>query len=144
MSRDPEEARDLVQEAFLRAARHPGSVPEEESRAEAWLVRVLVNLCRDRFRRRKVRNRTAAAAPPPEPEANPEAAYVAGAEVRSALARLPPRRRAVIVLHELEDRPVREIARLLHIREVTVRWHLARARRELRVRLSSLLGSAAR
>ena len=47
------------------------------------------------------------------------------------LTRLSPRRRAVVVLHELEGRPSREVARLLGIAEVTVRWHLLAARREL-------------
>jgi DNA-directed RNA polymerase specialized sigma24 family protein len=35
------------------------------------------------------------------------------------------------VLHELEGTPVREVARLLGVAEVTVRWHLSAARREL-------------
>ncbi len=47
LSGDPEEARDLVQETFLRAARRR-SLPARETGREAWLVRVLVNLCRDR------------------------------------------------------------------------------------------------
>ena len=47
LSQDPDEARDLVQEAFLRAARRPSSVPRDTIGAESWLVRVLVNLCRD-------------------------------------------------------------------------------------------------
>ena len=52
--------------------------------------------------------------------------------VAAALARLPARRRAVVVLHELEERDVPEIARLLGLARPTVRWHLAAARRELR------------
>ncbi len=47
LSRDAEQARDLVQKTFLRAARRVSSVPEGRSGEEAWLVRVLVNLCRD-------------------------------------------------------------------------------------------------
>src|SRR5687768_12071786 len=54
---DREEARDLVQEAFLRAARQPRAVPGGEPAGEAWLVRTLVNLCRDRYRRLAVRSR---------------------------------------------------------------------------------------
>ena len=50
---------------------------------------------------------------------------------RSALARLPARLRAVVVLHELEELPVAAVARLLGIAAVTVRWHLLAARREL-------------
>lgn len=130
MSRDPEAARDLVQEAFLRAARRPGSLPGTASGDEAWLVRTLVNLCRDRARRERVRRREPGPAAPPA--GDPESAAVARAAVQAALARLPPRRRAVVVLRELEDRPVAAIAVLLGVSRVTVRWHLHAARKDLR------------
>jgi RNA polymerase sigma-70 factor (ECF subfamily) len=129
LSADREEARDLVQETFLRAARRPSSLPDGAE--EPWLVRTLVNLCRDRFRRLGVRSRAHESLRREEETAHPEEAAVARATVRAALARLAPRRRAVIVLHELEGIPVREVARLLGIAEVTVRWHLLAARREL-------------
>jgi len=48
-----------------------------------------------------------------------------------ALDSLPPRRRAVVVMHELEELPISEIASLLGIGAVTVRWHLSTGRREL-------------
>ena len=129
---DREEARDLVQEAFLRAARQPGSVPEGEPGGEAWLVRTLVNLCRDRYRRLAVRSKARGELIRERQErSHPEETHVARATVQAALAHLAPRRRAAIVLHELEGRPVRDVARLLGVTEVTVRWHLLAARREL-------------
>src|SRR5437867_4123689 len=57
LSQSAEDARDLVQETFLRAARSPGSVPDGMPNEEAWLVRVLINLCRDRWRMRATRAR---------------------------------------------------------------------------------------
>ncbi|HEV7516361.1 MAG TPA: RNA polymerase sigma factor [Thermoanaerobaculia bacterium] len=135
MAADPEEAHDLVQETFLRAARRPGAVPAGEPAGEAWLVRVLVNLCRDRFRRLAVRARArqelGREPPGAGASAHPEAAVLARAAVQAALARLSPRRRAVVVLHELEEVPVERVARLLGIAQVTVRWHLAVGRKEL-------------
>jgi len=131
LSPDREEARDLVQETFLRAARRPGSVPDGEPSGEAWLVRTLVNLCRDRYRRLGVRQRVHETMRRGEEGAHPEDAAVARATVRAALERLSPRRRAAIVLHEIEGVPMREVARLLGVAEVTVRWHLMAARREL-------------
>jgi RNA polymerase sigma factor (sigma-70 family) len=130
---DREEARDLVQETFLRAARQPGAIPRDEPGGEAWLVRTLVNLCRDRWRRLEVRSRAHGELRSEQQSSSesPEAAQIARATVRAALVRLSPRRRAVVVLHEIEDRPVREVARLLGVTEVTVRWHLLAARREL-------------
>jgi len=57
-----DDARDLVQETYLRAARKPTSVPAGLSSEEAWLVRVLINLCRDRWRQQAVRQRVPASA----------------------------------------------------------------------------------
>jgi RNA polymerase sigma-70 factor (ECF subfamily) len=51
--------------------------------------------------------------------------------VWNALRRLPPRRRAAIVLYELDGLQISEIATLLGVSAVTVRWHLSRGRREL-------------
>src|SRR5215510_13854425 len=52
-----DDALDLVQEAFLRAARAPNSIPSGFADEEAWLVRVLVNIQRDRWRKAAVRRR---------------------------------------------------------------------------------------
>jgi RNA polymerase sigma-70 factor (ECF subfamily) len=142
MSRSGDEARDLVQDTFLRAARAPGAVPSGASAEEAWLVRVLVNLCRDRWRqtanRERLRRRQGyggpvdrATTPTPGESVNPEAALVARAVVWRALATLDPRRRAVLVMHELEGVPVEVIARTLGVAAVTVRWHLSKGRRQL-------------
>lgn len=127
-----DEALDLVQETFLRTARSAASVPRGARDEEAWLVRVLVNLQRDEWRKADVRRRHAAeAAVTVRPTADVEDAAVACATVWSALGALTPRRRAVVVLHELEGVPVPRIAQLLGIAGVTVRWHLSRGRAEL-------------
>jgi RNA polymerase sigma-70 factor (ECF subfamily) len=133
LSRGADEARDLVQDAFLRAARAPGSVPWGTAAEEAWLVRVLVNLCRDRWRQTATRQRLDRSAPmmPAAPPPDPEAALMARSVVWRALETLDPRRRAVLVMHELEGSPVDVIARTLGVTSVTVRWHLSKGRREL-------------
>jgi RNA polymerase sigma-70 factor (ECF subfamily) len=142
MSRDADEARDLVQDTFVRAARSPSSVPAGESAEEAWLVRVLVNLCRDRWRqtanRERLRRREGyggrvdrATAPTPVASADPEAALVARSVVWRALDTLDPRRRAVLVMYELDGSPIDVIARTLGVTAVTVRWHLSKGRAQL-------------
>jgi RNA polymerase sigma-70 factor (ECF subfamily) len=133
LSRSADEARDLVQETFLRAARSPGSIPAGEA-AEAWLVRVLVNIQRDEWRRKSAKKRLdpegeAEAARPVAPDS--EASFVARTTVWRALERLAPRRRAVIVMYELEGVTIPSIARQLGVSAVTVRWHLSMGRREL-------------
>lgn len=132
LTRSVEDARDVVQETFLRAARSPGAVPEGAAHEEAWLVRVLINICRDRWRHAAVRTRAAAEQLlRPEPAAHPEAALLARAMVWQALDSLPPRRRAILILYELEGATIPAIARLLGVTPVTVRWHLSIGRREM-------------
>lgn len=132
LSRSTEDARDLVQETYLRAARSPESIPAGAAHEEAWLVRVLINICRDRWRKTAVRTRAHAYEVPPEISSdNPESAVMARTMVWRALDRLPPRRRAVIVMYELEGTGIPAIAKLLGVTPVTVRWHLSRGRKEL-------------
>ena len=132
LSGSADEARDLVQDTFLRAARAPASIPSGASAEEAWLVRVLVNLCRDRWRQTANRERLDRATAPTRIEsADPEAALVARSVVWRALETLDPRRRAVLVMHELEGAPIAVIARTLGVTAVTVRWHLSKGRRQL-------------
>jgi RNA polymerase sigma-70 factor (ECF subfamily) len=136
-----DEARDLVQETFLHVARAPMSVPHGCPDEEAWLVRVLVNIRRDQWRKAAVRKQHwDELKRPPEIGAHEEDALVARAAVWTALDALAPRRRAVIVMHELEGLDVSEIGVLLGISAVTVRWHLSKARRELARILAPQIG----
>ena len=144
LSRSAEDARDLVQETFLRAARHVRSVPDGPGHEEAWLVRVMINVARDRWRQLAVRNRGALeiASAAPEPS-NIESAVLARSIIREALERLPPRRRAILVLYEIEGVAIPEIARLLGVTAVTVRWHLSIGRRELAAAVDGRFGTEA-
>lgn len=131
-----DDALDLVQEVFVRLARSPQPVPHGLSAEEAWLVRVLVNVRRDQWRKESVRRREAERSGPPVAELpNPETSYMRRMTVWRALDALSPRRRAVVVLHELEAMPASAIAALLGITTITVRWHLACGRRELAKRI---------
>ncbi len=100
LSRTAEDARDLVQETFLRAAQAVASIPAGAPHEEAWLVRVLINICRDGWRRSAVRRRLEPLRVAETETRSPdlERALVAQATVWQALDRLPPRRRAAIVL----------------------------------------------
>ena len=132
LTRSIDEARDAVQETFLRAARSPNSVPWGMPNEEAWLVRVLINICRDGWRKQAVRTRMAASAPPPSIDhRSTESELVARTTIWRALDALPPRRRAILVMYEIEGAAIPAIAKLLGVRAVTVRWHLSVGRREL-------------
>jgi RNA polymerase sigma-70 factor, ECF subfamily len=133
-----DDALDLVQETFLKAARSPLSIPHRTPDEEAWLIRVLINVRRDEWRKQAVARRVDVNQCSVG-DADPERAFVIRSLVWRALDSLPPRRRAVLVMYELEGLSVTAIAALLGVAAVTVRWHLARGRRELarQIRLDS-------
>ena len=137
-----DDAHDLVQETFLRAARSLPSVPVGATKEEAWLVRVLVNLRRDAWRHTAVRRRTQPhlQAEIARHQTDPEAAAVARHAIWQALDALPPRRRAIVVMYEIEGLTAREVASLLGVSAITVRWHLSIGRRELTRALAPCLG----
>jgi RNA polymerase sigma-70 factor, ECF subfamily len=146
LSNSREDARDLVQETYVRAARAIRSIPDGASHEEAWLVRVMINVCRDGWRRTAVRKRLEPlrAREPVVSLTTHEDALVARSVIWNALSRLPPRRRAAIVLYELEGATIPAIAKMLGVAPVTVRWHLSRGRRELAALITGQAGPAGR
>ena len=131
LSATTDDALDLVQETFLKAARSPKPIPHGLTPEEAWLVRVLVNTRRDQWRKASTRKRhdRAGALVPNRQEFEP--ALIAQNTVWQALEVLSPRRRAIVVMRELEELPIPAIASLLGISGITVRWHLSLGRYEL-------------
>lgn len=131
-----DDALDLVQETFVRVARSSKPVPTGVAE-EAYLVRALINIRHDDWRRASVRNRTGLRT---SDSPSPEATLIARTAIWQALDLLPPRRRAIVVMYELEDIDVPAIASLLGISAITVRWHLSMGRRELSRVLKSFQG----
>jgi RNA polymerase sigma-70 factor (ECF subfamily) len=141
--RSEPDARDAVQDAFVAVWRRLPDL-RDPARFDAWLDRIVVNACRMSLRhRRVVRLREidvedpAAAADAlalQDNAADPGglAGSVADADlVRRAFARLDSDKRAILVLHHVEDRPVAEIAGALGIPSGTVKWRLHAARAAL-------------
>ena len=137
-----DDADDLVQETFLRAAKSLRSVPAGFAREEAWLVRVLVNIRRDEWRRAAVRRRSLALVDVATitDDSNLESALIAKRAVWAALDGLHPRRRAIVILSELEGMNAPAIGALLGISAMTVRWHLSMSRRDLKRLLERQIG----
>lgn len=137
------EAEDAVQEAVLRALRALATY-EERGLAAAWLDRILVNVVRERGRRRtfyrdQVAPTLTAVAPQEASErASPEAQALRDertALVLAALWELPASFREVLVLRHFEERSTAEVAAVLELPEPTVRTRLKRARDLLARRL---------
>ena len=138
--RDPDEAADALQEAFVSAFRAASSF-RGQSQVTTWLHRIVVNACVDRMRRRQARPTS----PLPEEGPGEPAAgrdTIADRETRlavgDALAQLPPEQRAAVVLVDVQGYSVTETAQLLGIAEGTVKSRCARGRTKLAVLLGHL------
>jgi RNA polymerase sigma-70 factor (ECF subfamily) len=125
-----EDAQDAAQETLLRLHRHLGRIDELQSCA-AWLYRVTVNVANDMLRkRRKV-------VPLEEISSRAEADGAVGLEERRelvsrALLELPQKKRAAIVLRDIEGLSTREVAEILESSEATVRSQISTGRVKLK------------
>jgi RNA polymerase sigma-70 factor, ECF subfamily len=131
--RDPELARDAVQEATLRAWKNLRGL-RDPSRFGPWLHRLTVNACFDLSRRRhgrlfEVQLTPAHDAPVPDPSGQvTDALYV-----ERMLATVEPAQRAVIVLHYYLDLSLPETAAALGIPVGTAKSRLNRALAAMRI-----------
>lgn len=142
--RDPEDAADALQDAFLSAFRSAGSF-QGHAQVTTWLHRIVVNACVDRIRWQRSRPAL------PLPEAGPEDPAIVQDvisdrdtrfAVEAALRALPAEQRAAIILVDLEGYSVAETALLLAVAEGTVKSRCARGRAQLAVLLSELRSRA--
>jgi RNA polymerase sigma-70 factor (ECF subfamily) len=132
--RNPSDAEDAVQEAFMRVLRHRDTLSEVRDQ-RVWLIRIVWNIVLDRKRRSKTR---------PETDDVAELARVlpAGglgaddlavaaqhhAHVLACVEQLPAKERQVLTLSAFEELTSVEIATVLGITESSVRSRLFRAR----------------
>ncbi|MET8864966.1 sigma-70 family RNA polymerase sigma factor [Nonomuraea sp. NPDC004580] len=129
------DAEDVMQDAFLQwqaADRRRIRVPE------AWLTKIVTNLCLDRLRSAQVRRERTAGAWLPEPllEGDPMLGPADTVEQRESVSlamltlmeRLSPVERAVYLLREAFSYSHAEIAEMLGISESASQQHLHRAR----------------
>jgi RNA polymerase sigma-70 factor (ECF subfamily) len=133
----------VAQEAFLRAWRHAGRWRPGEARFSTWLHRVAVNLCIDRRRRR--REQTVDELPEvADPAPGPEGTALAAARrrrVEAAVAGLPERQRAAVLLTHFQGLGNIEAAEALGVSVEAVESLLSRARRQLRAALADEIGT---
>lgn len=131
--RDPDEAEDVTQIAFLNAFRaiRRGEEPEKP---RAWLVTIARNVVRRRYKAQALRPQEVAL----DPEGAADLMDLEGptvGEIAAAIRCLPPNQRAVILLREIQGRTYAEIAEELELSLPAVETLIFRARRSLSERL---------
>jgi RNA polymerase sigma-70 factor (ECF subfamily) len=134
MLRDPELAADLAQDAFIRAYRAYGDL-DDVTKARAWLYQIAHRVALDEIRRRKIirfvpwsgESRGAA----PSAERLVLETRLSG-DLERALARIPERQRAALLLAEVHDLTGLELAAAMGTSHVAARALLTRARESLR------------
>ncbi len=133
------EAEDLVQETFVRAWRGLHRF-RREAELGTWLYRILLNLCRDRFRRLAQREKV-----PPTPAGSVDPALRAARRdlldrVLLAVDDLPPRQREALWLRVRAELSYADIASVMGVRKGSVKSHLVAARRALVERFGDAVG----
>jgi RNA polymerase sigma-70 factor (ECF subfamily) len=130
---DAGEAEDATQDALARAWDQRSRLRDEAS-IQAWFDRILVNLCRDRMRRRRIVRWTPISGTETSPVDDPFAAILARDSFLRAVAELDVDRRIVVVLRFAADMSIDAIAERLDVPAGTVKSRLHYALRELRRR----------
>src|ERR1700692_2534559 len=150
LTRNPDDAEDVVQEACVRALKYLGALHGNDARA--WFLTIVRHAFYDWSKRNRPAeiardDGTAIEMAIDDAAIDPEQAALRGAESKllaNAVAELPLVYREVLILRELEELSYKEIARIADIPIGTVMSRLARARRLLqRSPLLSVFGRGA-
>jgi RNA polymerase sigma-70 factor (ECF subfamily) len=159
MVKNPDDARDLVQEAFIKVWRSLAAF-EGQSAFYTWLYRIVANLCIDHLRKgrshlayddervhdeenlpgtQELLPRTAGLHPGRAFESKET-----GLAIQRALETLPDAQRAVLVMREVEGLSYREMARAMGCSEGTIMSRLFHARKKMQAALAEWQGAGGR
>lgn len=151
MVRNPQEAEDLSQEAFIKAFNALASFNEEFA-FSTWLMKIATNNCIDYLRKKKLR--TYSIDEPlqykeeqvqielPDHDPTPERTLLNQERsklINDAIQSLPPRYRHVIVLRHQEEKSYEDIAEILKLPLGTVKARIFRAREMLNKKIRDIL-----
>jgi RNA polymerase sigma-70 factor (ECF subfamily) len=122
------DAEDLAQDVFLKLIEHSPNF-ESEEHEKAWLIRITINLCKDRLKsawfRKSVPLDDSLCFMAPEKS-----------ETLLSIMELPVKYRNVIMLFYYENYPIKEIAEITGMKDVTIGSQLQRARKMLKAGLN--------
>jgi RNA polymerase sigma-70 factor, ECF subfamily len=145
VTRNREDAEDIVQQSFQKAFGHLHKF-EERSSFSTWLTRIAINeaiMCLRKNRRARAvwiddltpSEETALTLQIPDPSASPERSYVQQETERflfSAINQLTPGVRTAIQLCDLDEHSLKESAHMMGVSLTAVKSRVSRGRRELR------------
>jgi RNA polymerase sigma-70 factor (ECF subfamily) len=138
------DARDASQEVFLRVYKYLGRFRQDQD-FFAWLFRITVNVCHDIARKRQQHSdrfmslatgagEGAFAVPAEQEDAEEAFMHTQQRElIARAMATLPHRERASIVLRDVEGLPTDEVARIMNSSSTTVRSQISSARKKIKI-----------
>ena len=137
------DARDAAQEVFLRVYKYLGRFKQDQP-FFAWVYQITINVCRDIAKKRQqyntqftsLENGDNEAAYISDDQADAEETLIRGQErelIMKAIATLPERERAAILLRDLEGLSTDEVAHVMRSTATTVRSQISSARQKIRV-----------
>jgi len=141
-SGNDEEARDILQEGFIKVFEKLGCYKHEGS-FEGWMRRIMVNTALEKYRSKTNLYRVDDIDTLAEKNIEPDAEDYSGLEINDLLTiirQLPPKYRLVFNLYAIEGYSHKEISKMINISEGTSKSNLARARIILQRRVGSYTG----
>lgn len=132
-----QDADDLTQHVFLTMF-HKLDQFNGQSKLETWLYRLATNEALQHLRRNKRRSTAPLVSEPATDDPDEIGATEEAQLLETAMTRLEPELRAILLLKEQQGLSYREIAETVGIPEGTVGSRLNRARKELRDKLTKL------
>ena len=130
--KNPHDTEDMVQNTFIRLMRDDSVTFESNEHEKAWLIRTAVNLCKDFFKSRKRISLNY--------DSLQESAHYDQYRFNEALEKvleLPPKYKTAIYMYYYEGYTSSEIAKILGMKESTVRSRLHHGRKRLKMEMEA-------
>jgi len=150
MVRNPEDARELCQETFLRVHQYLHQY-RHDSALKSWIGQVAYSVAKRHLERKRIplvendddegRSLAETVGDGFDLEASVGDDQI-NIRLHAAIAALPPLQRTLLTLYHLEETPIGEISRITGLAEGTIKSHLFRTRKQLRETLESRIGVA--
>lgn len=143
LMKNAQDAEDMVQEAYLKLWKKRDELPTDIASVEAYCVTLTKNLCYDALR----------TSHPEEDGRPPEELPLAGSSnpaqeterrdeaghVMRLIGQLPEQQRQVILMRDVDDRPMEEIEQRTGLSAVNIRVMLSRARKKIREQFKEVM-----